>query len=135
MYSFGLLAAGLFMHHKQAYFFRTCRRTTCKNQRHHQSSEQDCVETERGSRFPTFRLEPRQRMRSACCAASAAPVQFRGCSSVPRSPQCTIVSLSSQPQCGDFRSVPCLCSAGRSVTSNRRITSRAGEHERHTCSE
>lgn len=81
----------------------------------------------------TFKLEPKQRIMSACCAASAAPFQLRGCSSVPRSPKCTIVSLSSALQCGHRRPVQCLCRAVRSVTSNNLINSCAGEQETQTC--
>lgn len=81
----------------------------------------------------TFKLEPKQRITSACCAASAAPFQLSGCSRVPRSPKCTMVSLSSALQWGHSRPVPCLCRAVRSVTSNKRINSRAGEQEAHTC--
>lgn len=80
----------------------------------------------------TFRLEPMQSMTSAILAASAAPFQLRGCSRVPRSPKCTMVSLSSPPQWLHVRLVPCLCSDVRSVTSNKRTYSLTGEQDVHT---
>lgn len=81
---------------------------------------------------PTFRLEPKQRMTSAILAASAAPFQFRGCSRVPRSPKCTMVSLSSPLQWVQLRPVPWRCSDVRSVTSNERTYSLTGEQDVHT---
>lgn len=81
----------------------------------------------------TFRLEPRQRITSAILAASAAPFQLRGCSRVPRSPKCTMVSLSSAPQVLHVRPVPWRCSDVLSVTSNRRTYSLTGEQDVHTC--
>lgn len=81
---------------------------------------------------PTFRLEPRQRITSASLAASAAPLQLRGCSSVPRSPKCTMVSLSSPQQWLHLRPVPCLCRDVRWVTSNKRTYSLTGEQDTHT---
>lgn len=81
----------------------------------------------------TFRLEPRQRITSAILAASAAPFQLRGCSRVPRSPKCTMVSLSSLPHVLHLRPVPWRCSDVLSVTSNRRTYSLTGEQEVHTC--
>lgn len=80
----------------------------------------------------TFRLEPKQRITSAILAASAAPFQLRGCSRVPRSPKCTMVSLSSLPQWLHLRLVPCRCSDVRSVTSNKRTYSLTGEQDVHT---
>lgn len=81
---------------------------------------------------PTFRLEPKQRITSAFLAASVAPFQLRGCSNVPRSPKCTIVSLSSPPQWMHLRSVPWRWSDVRSVTSNKRTYSLTGEQDVHT---
>lgn len=84
-------------------------------------------------RNETFRLEPRQRITSAIPAASAAPFQLRGFSRVPRSPKCTMVSLSSPPQMLHLRPVPWRCSDVRSVTSNSRTYSLIGAQEVHTC--
>lgn len=81
----------------------------------------------------TFKLEPRQRIMSAIPAASAAPFQLRGFSRVPRSPKCTMVSLSSPPQMVHLRPVPWRCSDVRSVTSNSRTYSLIGAQEVHTC--
>lgn len=81
---------------------------------------------------PTFRLEPKQSITSAILAASVAPLQLRGCSRVPRSPKCTMVSLSSAPQWLHFRPVPWRCSDVRSVTSNKRTYSLTGEQDVHT---
>lgn len=84
------------------------------------------------SRKPTFRLEPKQRITSAALAASAAPFQLSGCSRVPRSPKCTMVSLSSPPQWLHVRPVPWRCSDVLSVTSNNRTYSLSGEQDVHT---
>ncbi|TNN66889.1 hypothetical protein EYF80_022958 [Liparis tanakae] len=59
-------------------------------------------------------------------------VQLSGCSRVPRSPKCTMVSLSSPRQWLHLRPVPWRCSDVRSVTSNKRTHSLTGEQDVHT---
>lgn len=74
----------------------------------------------------TFKLEPKHRIVSALLAAWVAASQFRGCPSVPRSPKCTMVSLSWPPHLWQVRPVWCRCRAVRSVTSNTRTYSLLG---------
>ena len=66
----------------------------------------------------TFKLLPRQKIKSAFSAACEAASQFKGCFSFPFSPKCTIVSMRlPSSQVWHFRPVLCLLRAVFSVTS------------------